>query len=55
MQITTETFEAMIVLLYKIEEYDACDALLQVFRKIHAESKQPPTFKVERKSDETIH
>lgn len=34
MEINLATLEAMIVLLYKIDEFEACDALLQAYKRI---------------------
>lgn len=55
MEITKDTFEAMIVLLYKIEEYEACDALLQVFKRIQAEGDAQAFMTVVKPDGETVH
>lgn len=34
MEISIETFEAMLVLLFKIGEHEACEALLDVYKRI---------------------
>ena len=34
MEITIEHFEAIVILLYKIEEYEACEALFDVLKKL---------------------
>lgn len=39
MEITREHFKMMIILLYKLEEYEACDALLQVLKRIDTPEK----------------
>lgn len=37
MEIDKETFEAMIVLLFKLEETEACEALFEVYKKYVAD------------------
>lgn len=41
MIIDKETIEALLVMLYKLEEYAACEAMLEVYRKYFIDEEQP--------------
>lgn len=41
MLMNKETIEALLVLLYKLEEYDTCEAMLEIYKKYFYEERQP--------------
>lgn len=40
MEIDKETIEAILILLYKLDEYAACEAMLEVYKKYFIETKE---------------
>lgn len=47
MNITKETFEAMLILLFKLEYYDSCEELLNVYKELFSLSKEGSMILVE--------
>lgn len=37
MEVNKETIEAILIMLYKLEEYEACEKLLEVYKKYFTE------------------
>jgi hypothetical protein len=48
MIIDKDVFETMIVFLYKIEEFEACEALFEVYKKNFYEEPQPENIQLVR-------
>ena len=40
MEITKQTFDSMLILLYKLGDYDACRELLKVYKRIYYEENE---------------
>ena len=38
MEINKETIEAILILLYKLDEFTACEAMLQIYKKYFIET-----------------
>lgn len=40
-EINKETIEAILMLLYKLNEVEACEAMLEIYKKYFYEEEQP--------------
>jgi len=47
-------FETMIILLYKINEFEACTALLAVYRRTYCEESEGLTLRLIKDEERTV-
>ncbi|WP_374030014.1 hypothetical protein [Bdellovibrio bacteriovorus] len=44
MEISKEQIEAILVLLYKLEEVEACNAMIEIYKKYFVAEEEKPTI-----------